>query len=134
MGERGFTLIETLVALALLGITALVFLGGISIMYKGSSVAKEHVDAESLAISQWESIKAQDYIETAEYSEPGNSYQLIDIPEDLAGQDYEIIIESPQAIVTPGGDGYYECQSLTVIVRHEEREVIRITDFKAGRI
>jgi type II secretory pathway pseudopilin PulG len=134
MGEKGFTLIDTLVALALLGITALVFLGGISIMFKGSTVADKHVAAESLAKSQWESIKAQNYIETAEYSEPGNSYQLIEIPGDLAGQDYEIIIEPPQAVINPGGGGGYECQSLTVIVRHEDEEVIRITDYKAGRI
>jgi len=130
--ETGASLIETLVALALLGIAAAVFLNGLSMMFNGSMVAQERVVADSLAKSQWEYIKAQDYIATDNYSAPANSYQLIDIPSDLAERGYEIEIVPPQIVISPGTDENYECQSLTIIIERNDSESLRISGYKAG--
>lgn len=79
--ERGVTLAETLVALAIFGIAAVVFLSGLTISSKAVMVNQERVAAESLAKSQMEYVRAQDY--AASYSE-------IAIPADLDAQGYDV--------------------------------------------
>ena len=59
--EKGFALIETLVALALLGIVASVFLGGIGTASHATIVADEQATAESLVRSEIEYVKNQTY-------------------------------------------------------------------------
>ena len=56
-GEKGTALLETLVALALLGIIAVAFLGGIGTATKATVVADEQATAESLARSEIEYLK-----------------------------------------------------------------------------
>ena len=79
--QRGVTLAETLVALAIFGIVAVVFLSGLTISSKAVMVNQERVAAESLAKSQMEYVRAQDY--AASYSE-------IAIPADLYAQGYDV--------------------------------------------
>ncbi|MCK4722999.1 MAG: type II secretion system protein [Dehalococcoidia bacterium] len=79
--ERGATLAETLVALAIFGIVAVVFLSGLTISSKAVMVNQERVAAESLAKSQMEYVRAQGY--DASYSE-------ITIPDDLDAQGYDV--------------------------------------------
>ncbi|MEA2085767.1 MAG: type II secretion system protein, partial [Chloroflexota bacterium] len=52
--ESGVGLLETLVALALLGIIAASFLGGLATASRAAFTADEHATAESLARSQME--------------------------------------------------------------------------------
>ncbi len=59
--SRGFTLIEVLVALALVGIIAIAFLGGLSTASRAVLIADVRTNAESLARSQLEYVKSQDY-------------------------------------------------------------------------
>ncbi len=59
--ERGVTLIETLVALAILGIVAVGFLGALATGAKAMFTADERTTAESLARGQMEYIKNQGY-------------------------------------------------------------------------
>ncbi|MFC2026576.1 prepilin-type N-terminal cleavage/methylation domain-containing protein [Chloroflexota bacterium] len=61
--ERGFGLIEVLMALALLGIIAVTFLAAINVASRAILIADERTTAENLAKSQMESIKGQNYIE-----------------------------------------------------------------------
>jgi prepilin-type N-terminal cleavage/methylation domain-containing protein len=60
-GEKGFVFIETIVALALLGIVAVFFLSSVGTATKATVVADEQVNAESLARRQIEYLKACDY-------------------------------------------------------------------------
>jgi prepilin-type N-terminal cleavage/methylation domain-containing protein len=60
-GDKGFVLIENIVALALLGMVAVFFLSSIGTETKATVVANEQVTAESLARSQIEYLKACDY-------------------------------------------------------------------------
>jgi len=59
--DKGFAFLETVVALALLGIIATVFLSGIGTATKATVVAEEKVTAESLARSEIEYIKGCAY-------------------------------------------------------------------------
>lgn len=59
--DKGFVFIESIVALALLGILAVFFLGSVGTATKATVVADEQVTAEILARSQIEYIKACDY-------------------------------------------------------------------------
>lgn len=61
-GEKGFTLIGVLVAIAILGLVAVIFAGGISTAAKAVFVSDERATAESLAKSQMEYVKNQPYL------------------------------------------------------------------------
>ena len=59
--EKGFSLLEVLLAVALLGIIVVAFLGGLATASKVSSMADERATAESLARSQMEFVRSQAY-------------------------------------------------------------------------
>ena len=77
--ERGVTLVETLVALALMGIIAAAFLGGLATVSKATFIVDEQAMAENLARSQMESVKSESYIG---YANPDHgSYGLVTAPD-----------------------------------------------------
>jgi prepilin-type N-terminal cleavage/methylation domain-containing protein len=59
--QRGFTLIEVLIALGLLGVVGIAFLGTLATSSNGIMVSDERATAESLARSEMEYVKSQDY-------------------------------------------------------------------------
>jgi len=59
--ETGVTFIETLVALALLGLIAVAFVSGVATVSKAVFIADERTTAESLARSVMEYVNSQDY-------------------------------------------------------------------------
>ena len=63
--ESGITLIETVVALAILGAIAVIFLSGLATASKAAFIADEQATAESLAQSQMEWIKNASYVYSA---------------------------------------------------------------------
>jgi len=60
-GEKGFTLIEVVVAIAILGILAAAFMAALAGASRALFVADERATAESLARSQMEYVKSQPY-------------------------------------------------------------------------
>jgi len=78
--ERGASLVEAILALGLLGLIATTFLMAIFIATKSILIADERTNAESLARTQMEYVKEQEYIyddSEAEYIEidlDGSSY------------------------------------------------------------
>jgi prepilin-type N-terminal cleavage/methylation domain-containing protein len=127
-GEQGLTLIETLIALAILGAAAVVFLIGLTTTSKAVMVSQERVSVDSLAKSQMENINSQSYIKVADYNpnDPTKSYQLIDISPDLIAQGYAIVISPPQAV--PNGDE--NIQSITVTVTRNGETVFTLVGYK----
>ena len=121
--SRGLGLIEVMVALALLGIIAVAFLGGLATASKAIFIADERATAESLARSQMEYVKNQDYID---YSVPGHKvYELITTP---AGYEIEpVTVEQLQ-------NGL---QKITVKVYHNKPDkpepVIILVNYKVNR-
>ncbi len=131
--EKGFALIETLVALALMGITAVGLLSGLATTFRAGTISQERVVAESLGKSQWEYIRAQDYIPTADYDpdDPEKRYQLIAIPDELVVKDYTVEIGTPATIIGP--DGEFELQSITVVINCDSKQLLTISDYRVGR-
>jgi prepilin-type N-terminal cleavage/methylation domain-containing protein len=134
--EKGFSLIETVVALGLMGIIAVGLLSGLATTFRAGGISQERVIAESLAKSQWEYIKAQDYILTADYdpADPDKCYQLIDIPDELAVKNYTIEIDPPQAVTSPGGGSDFELQSITVVINHGDKPLLMMSDYRVGKL
>jgi prepilin-type N-terminal cleavage/methylation domain-containing protein len=60
--EEGISLIEVLIALAIVGVIAATFLTALSVSSKGILISDERAVAESLARSQMESIREQGYV------------------------------------------------------------------------
>ena len=59
--SKGVGLIEAIIALAILGIVAVAFLGGLSTALHATFIADERSTAQSLAQSQMEYVKNQEY-------------------------------------------------------------------------
>jgi prepilin-type N-terminal cleavage/methylation domain-containing protein len=93
-GERGLTLIEVLVALSILAAVSTTFLLGMTTSSKAVMVNKEQITAESLAKSQMEYIKRQDY----RVDQPYDKLEQDQIP---SGYDIEFAVER----LDPRGDG-----------------------------
>ena len=128
--QKGFLLIEILVGLALMGIIAAGFTNGLSTTFKGVTVSQERVSAESLAKSQIEYIKIQDYIPVAKYDPVTNCYELIDIPADLVAAGYTVEINSP-VVVSGFEAGNFELQSVTAVIKRNGEKVFTISTYRA---
>ncbi len=125
--EKGFTLIEVMIAIALLGIIAVAFLGGLATASKALVIADERTTAESLARSQMEYVKNQDYDAT---NNPPQYSQLSSIP---GGYTIAITAErlDPEGDDTGNDDGI---QKITVTVGHlSKSDVIILDGYKVDR-
>ena len=69
-GQKGTTLIEVLIAIALLGLIAVPFLTALSTSSKGIIIADERTTAESLVRSEME------YVKNSPYNSTGFSYEV----------------------------------------------------------
>ena len=119
-GQKGISLLQTIVGLAVFATIALALYYGLSAGYQSVGTAQEKVYAESLAKSQVEHIKGQDYVSVTNYnpSDPANRYAIIDIPSHLAAIGYSVDINAPEIVDVSGASGY-EIQGITVKVnRH----------------
>jgi prepilin-type N-terminal cleavage/methylation domain-containing protein len=79
-GEEGMTLIEVVIAMAILAIIAAAFLSALSGASKAVFVADERTVAESLARSQMEYIRNSSVSYNGTYTDPENMYQPAPIP------------------------------------------------------
>jgi len=120
--ELGTTLIEALVALAILGAIATAFLSGLSTSSKAAIVADEQATAESLSRSQMESVKNADYVYGA------TEYSPALIP---GGNDYfnYTAIITAEPLHNPD-DGI---QKITVTVKRSAKEVLKLEGYKVDR-
>ena len=114
--EKGFTLIEVLVALGLLGIIAVAFLTGIATSSKAILIANERTIAESLARSQMEYVKELDY-------NGATSYDPAQIPAEHVGFSATIdVVELAAGL-----------QEITVTIDYYGEVVITLEDYKVNR-
>jgi len=120
--EKGFTLIEVLVALGLLGVFATVFLMGIATSSKAILIADERTTAESLARSQMEYVKELDYVPEA--TTYGTDPDLIPaIPSGFG------VSTSAQPLNSPDNG----IQKITVTIDYYGEVVIPLEDYKVDR-
>jgi prepilin-type N-terminal cleavage/methylation domain-containing protein len=126
-GEKGFTLIEVIIALALLGVVAVAILSGLSTGSRAIFVADERATAESLARSQMEYVKEQPYDAT---NNPPLYAVLPNIPENYQ-IDVTAVRLDPKGNGTGNDDGI---QKITVTVGHHDKpEVITLEGYKVDR-
>ena len=120
-GEKGFSLIETTAALAILGIAAVAFLGGVGTSLKAVSINEEQATAQSLIISEIEYVKRCAYeYSISEY--PVAPY--IDMP---------VGWSVPPPVVEPvhaSDDGF---QEVTVVAEHNGKGVLSLSFHKVDR-
>jgi prepilin-type N-terminal cleavage/methylation domain-containing protein len=144
--EKGLSLIEVIIALALLGIVGLAFLGALSTASKAVMVTDERATAESLARTEMEYVKSQaygdvDYIPWS-YEIPSGTSPTGQLPEwwDPAhtlppGYDnYSVTVSATS--LDPDGDGTDDDDGLlliTVTVYHIGDFVLDLTGYKAAR-
>jgi len=70
VNSRGFSLIEALIAVAILGTISAAFLNSLATAYRADAIANERTNAESLARSEFE------YIKDSPYEAYGFSYAI----------------------------------------------------------
>lgn len=134
-GSSGLTLIEVIIAVALLGVIAAGYMSALSTATMAVSLADQRTAAESLARTEMEYVKSQrDYLEAPwEYEIPHGSAPPWDeshtIPEDYDGY---IVHVSAEPLHADGDDGI---QVITVIVSHVTKEgVITLEGYKRRAI
>ncbi len=128
--EAGVSLIEAVIALALLGLIAASFLGGLATGSKGTVTADEQATAESLVRSEMEYVKSQAYID---YADPGHgSYTLITTPGDYSVEVTAIPLD-PATGLPLGPDQDQGMQKITVTAKRNGNSLLTIADYKVDR-
>lgn len=113
--ERGSTLVEAVVALALIGIIGVCFLSALATSSSSRIVADEQTSGRILAESQMEEIRKTSYALT---------YDPIPIPDEYAG--YSAVVD-----VDPFRNG--SIQKITVTITHRNKEVASLESYKVNR-
>jgi len=120
--ESGVTLLETVVALAILGTIAVTFLGGLVTTSKAAFTIDERATAESLAQSQMEWAQNADYIPEA------TQYSLAPIPNGTDYINYSANITAEPLNIPDDG-----IQKITVTVRRFGEQVFTLESYKGER-
>jgi prepilin-type N-terminal cleavage/methylation domain-containing protein len=114
--ERGFTLIEVVITIAVFSIIALAFVYAFSTGQRILSITDERQTAISLAKSQMEYVKKLDY---------ASSYTPAPIPPEYAG--FKVVNPITGESITGRDENI---QKIVVIVKYHDKEVIRLEDYK----
>jgi prepilin-type N-terminal cleavage/methylation domain-containing protein len=112
-GEKGFSLLETILALALLGIISACFLGATATTSSARVTADEKASGKILAESMMESIKKNTY---------APSYDDVTVPAAFAGYSANITIEENNNI-----------QDITISIIRRNHEVFALESYKVNR-
>ena len=113
--EKGNTLVEAVVALALIGIIGVCFLSAVAASSSSRLIADECTSGRILAESQMEEIRKSSYALT---------YDPIPIPDEYVS--YSALIE-----VDPFRNG--SIQKITVTISHNDKEVAILESYKVNR-
>lgn len=117
--QKGMTLIETIVAVAIIGAVCVVFLSGLAVSSKGTFKIDEQATAESVARSQMEWVQGLRYEDNTTQYSPAN----LDAFNDYEGYTANITAEplhSPE-------DGI---QKITITIVHNGNSVMSIEGYK----
>ena len=124
--ERGFSFIEVVIALSVLGIIAVGFLSALGTSTKTLMIADERETANNLAEAQMENVKKQAYDSD---NNPPDYSLMPGIP-----GNYSIDLPLAQRL-DPDLDGFDDddgIQKITITVRHDGKEVLTLEDYKVN--
>ena len=139
--QNGFSTVEVLLAIGLLGVVAVAYLSALSTSSKALMLADEQATAESLSRAQLEYVKNQEYID---YLETGHAeYQLISIPApytEVYSISDPITVKSLDPYNYDAGTQQYDelysgeedkgLQEITVQVYHQSKLVLETSAYK----
>ena len=142
--EKGFSLIEVMIAIALLGIIGVAILGGLATASKAMFVADERATAESLARSQMEYVKNQSYSTINvdwDYTVTDSGRSSSDAPDwwlDVSPGGNPPLLSSDYAgysveTSTDEDDDNPGLQKITITIEHHDEEVITLDGYKVDR-
>ena len=120
--ETGLTLLETAIALAIIGVVAVAFLTGVTTSSRVTYIADGQATAESLARSQME------WAKNASYSYNATSYAIAPMP---SGKDY--IDYSANITAEPLHDPDDGIQKITVTIAHSGKTLFKLENYKVDR-
>jgi prepilin-type N-terminal cleavage/methylation domain-containing protein len=124
--QEGFSLIETLVAVAILGAFGTAVLGGLTTVWKTTPITDEKSTAQTLAESQLEHIREQNYDYT---NDPPQYAILADVPDGYSISTDAIRLD-PENDGTGDDDGI---QQITVTVNHNSKTVTTLDSYRVRR-
>jgi len=113
--ERGSSFLETVVALALLGVFSTSFLSALATTSTTRLIADEHASARILAESQMETLRKEPY---------ASSYSPVAVPDQYRG--YTAVVE-----VDTLRNG--SIQKITVAIWHHGKEITTLESYKTNR-
>ena len=112
--EKGFSIIETLIAIALFGVIGVSISLGLSMAARSNIISDEQTTAESLARSQIE------YVQQSPFSDPAG-YEMVSTPDN-----YSIV----EPFVASFGNGI---QHISVTVMHGTKTILTLEDYKVNK-
>ena len=123
--ERGFAMVEVLVALVLIGVTGVSFLSALTTVSKSTIITDLHSTADSLAVSQMEYILSQSYDDT---TVPLQYAPISNIP---AGWSVNVAAArlDPESDGTDDDDGI---QEISVTAKFGGKEIVALTSRKVN--
>ena len=125
-GSRGFSMLEVVIAIALLGIIAVSVLSALQTAALALITADRRATAESIARTQMEWVRYSDYDDILEEGHPEYSPDpQITLPPDFSVVTTAIRLNKD---VDPNDDD--GIQQITVTVSHQDRIVVTLEDFK----
>ena len=120
--ENGFALIETSVALALLGIIGVAYLGSLATSSTAAVIVDNQMTARNIAQTQTEWVKAVSYV----YDTTGYAAAPISSDQNYVG--YSVQIDS-EPLNNPD-DGI---QKITITIKHWDKDAMQLDVYKVDR-
>ena len=121
-GQTGISLLETLIAVAILGIIGASFLNGLTTASRASFTNDERTTAESLARTQMEWVKNITYVGDA------TEYPPAEMPSVSDYINYSVAITAEPLHNPDEG-----IQKITVTIKHNDRTIIQLESYKRER-
>lgn len=131
--ERGFTLIECLVAVALLASIGVGFLSALTTSTNATGVVEKKVDIDQLARTQLEYIKGLNYIRESDYSSINYYPSVEEVGLITLTGDYDIVVSAPQSVIDGGGSADEDIQKITVIIKRGSDSLLTLEGYKVNR-
>lgn len=128
--ENGFILAEAIVSVGIIGLVALIFMGGLSTLYRGGIVADEQANASQIARSQLEYIKSQPYISWA--TSGHGTYALLSAQSGYSVQTTVTPVNQATGAALPSGSDSGE-QKINIAVSHDGSQVMTLDGYKVDR-
>lgn len=146
--SRGALLIEVLIALAILGLISVVFIGAMYTSLQAARITQERSNALTLAKSQMEFVKAREFstVDNWDYIVTTSGWSATTAPSWLEGkpsdyvrlpneyEDYQVEVQGTSDIDIDDTIGPDEgIRTITAIVRHLGDEVTRLQNYEVDR-